>query len=283
MSKRVIILKGLPACGKSTWCREMLRKNPGQYKRISKDDLRAMLDDGVWGKANERFILNVRDALILLALRESYSVLVDDTNLHRKHEETIRELVKGQAVVEIKDFTDVPLEECIARDKRRANYVGEDVIRSMYREFLRPPLPALVIDPTLPQAIICDLDGTLALLNGRNPYDAAQCEQDRVNRPVADILRRYEKTLSILLVSGRKELHREQTKRWLAAHDISYSELWMRRTDDNRKDALIKREIYDEQIAGKYSILFVLDDRDQVVDFWRSLGLTCLQVAEGDF
>jgi len=33
----------------------------------------------------------------------------------------------------------------------------------------------------------------------------------------------------------------------------------------------------------KYHVEFVLDDRNQVVNFWRYLGLTCFQVAEGDF
>jgi hypothetical protein len=57
----------------------------------------------------------------------------------------------------------------------------------------------------------------------------------------------------------------------------------MRQTDDNRKDSIIKEEIYDAHIRGKYNVLFVLDDRDQVVQMWRSLGLTVLQCNEGDF
>jgi predicted kinase len=174
MTKKVTILKGLPASGKSTWAKQLVDTQPGKYKRVSKDELRAMLDNTKWSKANEKFILKTRDTLILLALDQGYHVLVDDTNLHPKHEAAIRELVKGKAIVEVKDFTDVPLETCIERDRHRQNYVGEQVIRKMYRDFLAPKPPVLVADPILPTAIICDLDGTLALLNGRNPYDASQ-------------------------------------------------------------------------------------------------------------
>lgn len=281
MSKTCIILRGLPASGKSTWAKKLIDDNPGKYKRVSKDDLRAMMDDGHWSKGNEKFILKTRDALILLALEQGYHVLIDDTNLLPKHEQTIRELVRGLAIIEIKDFTDVPLETCIERDRHRPNYVGEQVIRKMYRDFLQPERPVITEDPALPHALICDLDGTLAAMNGRNPYDASLCENDLLNEPVAGILKQYPQIT--LLVSGRKEEHRAQTERWLQKHDIAYYALWMRPTEDQRKDVLVKQDIYNEHIKGHYNIDFILDDRKQVVDFWRSLGLTVLQVDDGDF
>lgn len=285
MTKRVVILKGLPACGKTTWALEKIKQEPGKYKRVSKDMLRDMLDGGKWSKGNEKFILKVRDALILAALQEGYHVLVDDTNLHEKHEQAIRELVKGQAIVSIKDFTDVPLETCIERDQHRPNYVGEQVIRKMHRDFLRPSRPAApAYVHGLPDAIISDIDGTLALVGDRSPYDAAKCEQDALNEPIADIVNAYHQSaFHVLLVSGRSEQHRPQTEAWLKQKGVRYHELFMRQDGDNRKDAIIKREIYETYIAEKYNIEFVLDDRDQTVSVWRSLGLTCLQVADGDF
>jgi len=282
--KRVILLKGLPACGKSTWAREQIQAHPGRYKRISKDDIRAMLDNGTWSKQNERFVLKVRDTLILAALQEGFHVLVDDTNLHPKHLAAISELVKGQATVEIQDFTHVPLEVCLERDRHRQNYVGEQVILSMYREFLQPPRPSYQLDAALPKAIICDMDGTLALIAGRNPYDAARCEQDALNLPVASILvERHRAGEQVLLVSARQECHREPTERWLASHNVPYTALWMRPTGDQRKDVLVKEEIYKEHIEGQYAIVFALDDRNQTVAFWRSLGIATFQVADGDF
>ncbi len=286
---QVILTKGLPACGKTTWAKKVLADNPGKYKRINKDDLRAMLDDSKWSKANEKFVLAARDALILAALASGQHAIIDDTNFATVHENHIRELVKGKAEVHIQDFTDVPLEVCLERDRHRMNGVCEQVIKRMWKQYLAPP-PAVQPPREFgqPVAIICDLDGTLALLNGRNPYDASTCENDEVNLPVADILALYQEeaaTLNyhIILMSGREDKYREQTERWLARNAIAYEALYMRQAGDMRKDAIIKRELYEEHIAGKFYVLFVLDDRDQVVELWRSLGLTCLQVAYGDF
>jgi hypothetical protein len=87
----------------------------------------------------------------------------------------------------------------------------------------------------------------------------------------------------VLLVSGREDRHRAETERWLARHGIAYAELHMRPSDDKRRDSLIKHEIFQREIAPRFRVLFVLDDRTQVVEMWRALGLTCLQVADGDF
>lgn len=138
------------------------------------------------------------------------------------------------------------------------------------------------------QAIIVDLDGTLAVIGDRSPYDAAQCRLDTVNEVVRDIAVSWRQTNEphgqILVVSGRQELHRPQTELWLEDHRFPYAQLWMRQTGDNRKDALVKREIFERHIRRAYRVTFVLDDRTQVVNMWRrELHLVCLQVAEGDF
>lgn len=284
MAKTVTILKGLPGSGKSTWAKEQLKKYPGRYKRICKDDLRAMMDGGHWSKANEKFVLKVRNSLILAALEDGFHVLVDDTNLHPKHDQAIRELVKGIAQVETQDFTGVPLETCIERDLQRLQSVGERVIRGMYSQFIQKSASAPQYDHLLPDAIICDLDGTLALMNGRNPYDAAQCENDLLNEPIADIVNScYVSGTTIILVSGRGVQHKPHTARWLAQKGVDYHFLFMRAEGDSRKDAIVKQEIYENHIAKQYNIKFVIDDRAQVVAFWRSMGLTCLQVADGDY
>lgn len=284
MSKRVIFLRGLPGSGKTTWALDYLANHPGA-KRVNKDELRAMLDAGKYSKGNEKFILAVRDALILQALAEGYHVIVDDTNFRPQHEQRIRELVKGLAVVEIKDFSDVPLETCLERNRKRPNPVPESTIRQMYRQYVRPTPAPPPFDPVLPTALICDIDGTLALICDRSPYDAARCEEDTLNEPVNAILRAFaQDQRHILLVSGRSELYRPQTEAWLNAHSVRYESLFMRPEGDMRRDAIVKRELYEQYIKGRYNVTFVLDDRTQMVAMWRyELGLTCLQVAEGDF
>jgi hypothetical protein len=55
------------------------------------------------------------------------------------------------------------------------------------------------------------------------------------------------------------------------------------RAADMRKDSVVKQELFERFVRDKYNISFILDDRQQVVDMWRGLGLTVFQVAEGDF
>ena len=90
--QEVILLRGLPASGKSTWAKEQVLKSPGKYKRINKDSLREMLDVSAWSGSNEKFAIKVRDAIITLALTSDRSVIIDDTNIHPKHETRIKEL-----------------------------------------------------------------------------------------------------------------------------------------------------------------------------------------------
>jgi predicted kinase len=288
--KKVIIMRGLPGSGKSTYAKQLVAEAPNTYKRINRDDLRAMFDNSHLSKGNEKFVKQVRDILIIKALEEGKHVIVDDTNLSSTNETRIRQLVQefnkqhnDTVSVEVKEI-EAPLEECIRRDALRPNPVGAKRIREMHRQFYADKNVA-VQDETLPKAIICDLDGTLALMNGRNPFDAAKCEEDLLNKPVANVLKTFQQLgHKILLVSGRKDEHKPQTINWLVHHNIHYDMLELRKTEDNRMDAIVKREIFDTHIAGKFYIEFVLDDRNQVVDLWRNeLGLTCFQVNYGDF
>lgn len=294
--KTILILKGLPASGKSTYAKELVAKQPGSWKRINKDDLRAMLDLSHHSKGNEKFVLKTRDWLITQALEDGKHVVIDDTNLAPKHEARIRNLAKeytntsgSQITVKVK-FFDVELEECIRRDLNRPKSVGEKAIRKMWKQYIANEKSEREVhymeqDPTLPKAIICDLDGTLCLMNGRNPFDASKCDEDLVNQPVYTVVKNYQQLgYKIILLSGRVDTYKPQTLAWLEKHAVDYDMLVMRKAKDQRKDSIVKKEFFDNEIRGKFFIEFVLDDRNQVVDMWRKeLGLACLQVNYGDF
>lgn len=113
--QKVILTKGLPASGKTTWAMDMVTKSSGHFKRVNKDDLRAMMDGSHWSKDNEKFVLDVRDFIIVRALLDGHSVIVDDTNLASKHHDRIKQIVdthnnailpklKHPVVFEVKDF-----------------------------------------------------------------------------------------------------------------------------------------------------------------------------------
>ena len=280
----VTILKGLPASGKSTLATKLVEKHAGRYKRINRDSLRKMLDASHYSKDNEKFITQVESFLILKTLEEGKHVIVDNTHLNPVHVNRIKQLVKGKAEVIINDsFLQVPVEECIKRDLQRLDSVGKDVIMQMYNKYLKPAPKLVEYVEGLPEAVIFDLDGTLCLMNGRNPYDASTCEQDLPNLQVVELYHLYKNKYKIILCSGREDKYKEQTKKWLANNQIEYTHLYMRKSDDFRKDSIIKTEIYEKFIAPNYNVKLVIDDRDQVVKAWRELGLTVFQVAEGDF
>lgn len=295
----LLLLQGLPASGKSTWAKELLRREPGVWKRANRDDLRLSFDQVVFAPKNESFITKVEDFMIRQALQEGFNVVVDNTNLNPKVEKHLRDLAGPNVTVEVK-FFDTPLEECIRRDALRENAVGEKVIRDMHQKYLqsgRPSNSPAIQKETEPAqlysydvtrddiAIICDLDGTLAVLNGRNPYDASTCENDSLNVAPYMTLMAFKEVcpqLEIFLVSGREDKYRQPTEVWLRKYAIPYNVLYMRPTGDNRKDSIIKKEIFEAHLKDK-NVAFVLDDRNQVVATWRALGLTVFQVADGNF
>jgi hypothetical protein len=145
--------------------------------------------------------------------------------------------------------------------------------------------------------VICDLDGTLSDVQHRQHWVKDRKRKnwkkfmegipdDTISEVVADILKHYFKTHYIVFVSGRPDSTREVTETWLKKNipEISKYELHMRATSDFRPDNIVKSELYEDEIKPRLGEpFFVLDDRNQVVKMWRSKGLICLQVAEGDF
>lgn len=302
MTLTVLVLQGLPASGKSTFAKGLVASDPDNWVRVNKDDIRERLLPNGWSKQKERdVVIPERDRLVANALVDGKNVIVDDTNFEQKHIKRMYELARPfDARVQVKEFP-IDVEEAVARDARRRCPVGEAVIRDMARRFLGAvwDLEPYREQAGLGWAIICDLDGTTSLfctsrdcgcgLNHRSPYDASSADRDVPNTEILELLQTYHllRQTEVIFMSGREDLYRAQTEKFLAEHygnggQFSY-QLHMRKAGDQRKDAVVKSELFDAHVRNKYNVRFVLDDRNQVVQLWRSLGLTCLQVADGDF
>ena len=138
----------------------------------------------------------------------------------------------------------------------------------------------------LPIAYIFDVDGTLAAHN-RNPYDYPKCNTDspiEANVRVAKVL---SESATILVMSGRPEVDSEgndirfMTQDWLDSQNIPYDDLFMRKEGDKRNDAIVKYELFNENVRGKYKVMGVFDDRLRVISMWEELGLPVFNVNNG--
>jgi uncharacterized HAD superfamily protein len=108
----------------------------------------------------------------------------------------------------------------------------------------------------------------------------AECLSDEVNEPVVEILRALSKKYEIRILSGRSAAVEEKTIEWLRKHDVPYDIIKLRPVDNRVDDHVLKVS----WVKGfERDILFVLEDRQRVVDAWRREGFTCLQVAPGNF
>lgn len=280
---KIIFLKGLPASGKSTWAKEQIAN--GNYLRVSKDSIREEML-GPWTKRKEKEVVRVRNELIRLGIKLGKNVIIDDTNLNPTHERTIRTLAKElEADFEIKDdFLEVPPEECIKRDLKRNDSVGESVIWSMYSQYVAPTSIKLLNDNwEKRRCVIVDIDGTLAHnLSGRNIYDLSRIKDDTpdpfITCLVDSIFETYSYYVDIIIVSGREDVSRKITEEWLENNTIPYTKMYMRKEGDRRDDTIVKEEIFHEFIEPNYAVLGVFDDRPKVCRMWRKLGLNVAQM-----
>ena len=141
--------------------------------------------------------------------------------------------------------------------------------------------------------VIVDLDGTLCdvshrlpLIRGRRPQWQRffmACELDPPKQDVINVVKTLAYFYDIHIFSGRGEIARELTEQWLEQHEIQYESLSMRPMSTRKADHLLKRDWVMDKGFTPENVLCILDDRQSVVDMWREMGFTCLQVAPGDF
>jgi predicted kinase len=301
-SKKIRVNVGVPGSGKTTESLDFIRKNPG-WCRISRDDIRFMLKGSYsLDYAEENLVTKVFFQAAKNSLLSGFNVILDATHCSYKSIESVIEELGHLGDVEFRIF-DVPLKTCIERDSQREPLlrVGEERITEIHKslvDFLQSyPLGNLkrkekVIknytkewDSSLPFAVIFDIDGTLAHMgNKRSPFDWDKVYLDELDSIIAHQVELHRKAGDkIIILSGRDGSCKKITEEWLEIHGIKYDEFYIRPEKDTRKDSVIKKEIYEAEIKGKFNIRLVYDDRNQVVDMWRKLGLKCLQVEPGEF
>lgn len=276
---------GLPASGKSTTAKRMAAESGGRIREVTKDEIRSRPEAPKDRGKQERWAITQRDKAVVDALTSGHSIVVHDTNFNPVHRRRLESLAAEHgATFEVLDFTHVDVHECIRRDALRPSPVGEKVIWEMWQRYLYQP-PHSVPVPELADAVIVDVDGTLARMNGRGPYEFHRVEEDTPVPHVVELVRDLDRNgTKIIYVSGREDSCRENTERWLRRHVGVDGPLHMRSAGDRRPDNEVKHELYLTHIKDQVRPRFVLDDRDSVVHMWRTVArVPVLQVDYGRF
>lgn len=283
--QKVILTKGLPASGKTTWAENFVKGNP-DHRNLNRDDLRYMLfgKDYKFSKERENQISDAQENLARMFIKEGLSLVISDTNLNPKVESRWKNFAKyHNASFVIQDFTDVPLHVCIERDIARGTKVGKDVINRMYRNYIEPNIEPYCGLANNPLAVIFDIDGTLARMNDRSPFDWSRVgEDDPIDQTIEALEGFGDQGYHIILLSGRDGVCEPETKQWLEDHGIMYDRLFMRPAGNNEPDYIIKDRLFTENVEPNYNVKAVFDDRPQVCRMWRQKGLFVFNVGNPD-
>lgn len=312
MAGKLTITRGYSGSGKSTWAREQQDKDKNVLL-VSRDDIRREFlgykTKTKTDRYTEQFVTNVERRIVKAGLSEGKHVIVHDTSLVLRFAREWAALAQQeQAEFHVQDF-EVSLDMCLFRNSVRPELerVPVEVILdqakrwpiSQWQEVTPKPRthddpPArFEPDPSLPEAIIVDLDGTLCIKGDRDIYDASKCHLDTADEAVSRIAGwAWTEGWHVIFLSGRGEEHRIQTEKWLLRegwHDSMQSETgrihgpFMRPEGDRRPDFKVKADLFEEHVRGRFNVKFALDDRNQIVDLWRGMGIKTLQVDYGNF
>ena len=255
---KIVVLEGLPASGKSFWARAFIDDsslNGENWVNICRDDIRAQMSE-----KNEKLVKNIRNKMVEDAIIEGNNIVLSDTNFMNKNYEYALELknsIKTPIEVELKQFF-TPLVVCIDRDANRENPVGAKVIRRMWNMYFKKVYEKEATKhhykPTCERScILVDIDGSVAQMVNRRPFEWHRVGEDIIRDDVWDIIHYYlfeQPHIRLIFMSGRDSVCREQTRLWLCKKLNLYHEpmLLMRPEGDNRPDEIVKRELFDNNI-----------------------------------
>ena len=308
MSK-IIVLQGPPCSGKSTYADQYIKFN-NNAKIVSLDHYREAREEYWMPKLEDEISAKEVDE-VKDYLSKGYDIIIDDMNLNKKTMTKWYSISKEyNAQINIIVFY-CTYKEALERDNNsdRKHNVGKKALKRIWRTYYPDRLleesketvehKRIPVDNSLPHAVICDIDGTLAWMNNRSPYDYTSVSTDNSDPRMVQLLNmimKFGNDVHIIFVSGREgnEQCYNDTYEWLKNNlsDYKYHTLFsthdkfsllMRTEKDYRPDDVIKKEIYQKYIQDRYDLICVFDDRNKVVNMWRELGMLCLQVNDGEF
>lgn len=304
---KIIVLSGPPASGKSTMARDYIQTHK-DCVIVSKDDFRSAKGE-YWVPSQEDYISDLEEAAVRSALKRGLTPIIDATNLNPKTISKWNTIADEFGVeVETKSFY-IPFKDAVERDRLRGEAdgrsVGEKALKDFYLRYFEEEFRKEVYtdhtfikfddNPELPPCIIVDLDGTVALHQGRGPFEWDKIDTDKCDPRMKQLIERYILDgVNVIFLTGRNKtsIAYAKTFDWLAKYFPYYKtdmntlkkfykwDLIMRAEKDYRPATISKKELYEQYVEGKFNVLAVFDDSNRCVEMWRSLGLLTLQPAD---
>ena len=296
--KNIKLLIGISGSGKSTYSHELWETNPSNFVIINRDKIRELLfgytesDIHNYYKRNditklEKKVTKYEDTLIYEALEENKTVILDATHLEKKY---IERHEYWNVPIELVWF-DIDLDIAIERDSIRNRKVGKDIITKQYNKYINLKksfgdynfIPYNIkCDLNLPPCVLYDIDGTIAQMHNRGPFEWNKVKEDYMIYQVvstidwlSDLDSKNRPT--VILCTGRDGIALNDTIEWLNNNEIYYDDIMIRNEKDMRPDWIVKEEMW-KNISEKYNIIAMYDDRLQVVRRARALGLKVFNV-----
>lgn len=295
MSK-LIILQGPPCSGKSTWAAEYKNNEDPEVVIVNRDDIRFELGKGKYTMERENDVTEIEYNRVIEGLNEGKNVILDATNLNPTYLKKWLEL-PIEYTYEIKEFY-VLFAEAMKRSKARKEagglYINRNTMTHFYKKYYPKEFREELTDKRvirepelrLPSIIICDLDATLALHQGREPFEWELLKTDKIDPRLRLLLNNFMGLYKVVFITGRPESARKDTTEWLQDPENklhSNWELFMRKNNDFSRGDDYKEKVYHEKIEGKYNVLCVFEDSNKCVSRWRELGLLTCQVENSDY
>lgn len=144
---KIILCRGIQGSGKTTWAKQWVLEDPEHRVRFNNNDIRNMLGK-YWVPSREDLVKDLNYAFLINSMSYGFDVVIDNMNLNPKElkyynkvldnwndpKGIVFDAVKPKYSLEFKDFF-IPLQDCIERDSKRPNPIGEEVIRKTYEKY----------------------------------------------------------------------------------------------------------------------------------------------------
>ena len=264
---KLIMLKGLPASGKTTWAMKQLEQ--GNFFRISLKDIEQTMTE----KNSKKKISNalrIRNDLLENILKNKLgNVILDDYNLSLISQRAIEKMCSKHGYdFEVKSFLDVPINECIKRDLKRKNSVGSKRIQKLYNQYLALDFQRnLESDWSKKRCLIINLD-TLPRLE---PSYFITMLIDAINATYGDFY------VDMIILSNEHQKRRQELVNWLEKHLIDINHIIMKDDNDYSSSSDFKKAKMKE-IEEKYAVLGIIETDEVMCNFWESLGYNVMKM-----